>query len=66
MTVGSEVRTCYATIKSIEAGLTTLAIQTNENETKQTIEKGKQLITEIKQDLDKQLIKLTNEEPQYK
>lgn len=66
MTVGSEVRTCYATIKSIEAGLTTLAIQTNENETKQSLEKGKQLITEIKHDLDKQLIKLTNEEPQYK
>lgn len=66
MTVGSEVRTCYATLKSIEAGLNTIIIQTNKSETKKTLEEGVQLIKDIKADMNKQLIKLMNEEPQYK
>jgi len=66
MTVGSEVRTCYATIKSIEAELSTLAVETTDNKAKQTLEKSIQIIEEIKADLDKQLIMLINEEPQYK
>ncbi|MBU5467116.1 DUF1657 domain-containing protein [Virgibacillus sp. MSJ-26] len=66
MTVGSEVRTCYATIKSIEAELSTLAVETTDNKAKQSLEKSIQIMEEIKADLDKQLIMLINEEPQYK
>lgn len=66
MTVGSEVRTCYATIKSIEAELSTLAVETTDNKAKETLEKSIEIIEEIKADLDKQLIMLINEEPQYK
>ncbi|WP_284139303.1 MULTISPECIES: DUF1657 domain-containing protein [unclassified Virgibacillus] len=66
MTVGSDVKTCFASIKSIEATLTGLAVQTTENETRKLFESVNQIIKEIKVDLDKQVIMLSNEEPQYK
>lgn len=66
MTVGSQVRTCLATIKSIENELSTLAIKTNEHETKQALNDATQLIHEIKSDLNQQMIHISNEEPQYK
>lgn len=66
MTVGSEVRTCYATIKSVEAELETLILQTTDQEAQQDLRRSMNMIKTIKEDLNQQLIYLINEEPQYK
>ncbi|SET28152.1 Protein of unknown function [Oceanobacillus limi] len=66
MTVGSQVKSCYSTIKSVEANLETLAIQSNEREATEAFHKAQAIVREIKKDLDKQVILLSQEEPQYK
>lgn len=66
MTVGSQVKSCYSSIKSAEATLELLANKTQSTETKQAFEQAQQIITEIKDDLQKQVIYLTQEEPTYK
>ena len=65
MTVGSQVKGCYASIKSIGASLALLANKTQHQESQQAFQEAKQLISEIKDDLQKHLIHLTREEPQY-
>lgn len=66
MTVGVDVKTCFANIKGIESTLATLATQTTDDETRIALEKANAFIAEIKKDLDQQVIMLSNEEPQYK
>lgn len=66
MTVGSEVKSCYASIKSAEATLNILANKTQDQQTKETFEQVQKLISEIKEDLQKQVMYLSREEPQYK
>lgn len=66
MTVGSQVKTCFASIKSIEASLASLATQTNEKEAQKVFRETEEIMTEIKKDLNMQVIRLTQEEPQYK
>jgi len=66
MTVGSEVKSCYASIKSAEATLKILANKTQDQQTKETFEQVQKLISEIKEDLQKQVMYLAREEPQYK
>ncbi|MBC5635784.1 MULTISPECIES: DUF1657 domain-containing protein [Ornithinibacillus] len=65
MTVGSQVKTCYASIKNIEATLGVLASQTNEANARNVYRETETLIREIKQDLEKQVLMLAREEPQY-
>lgn len=65
MTVGSQVKTCYASIKNIEATLGILANQTNEIEARNAYRDTAEIITEIKNDLEKQVLMLAREEPQY-
>jgi hypothetical protein len=65
MTVGSQVKTCYASIKSIEATLGILANQTNEAKARNAYLETEEIITEIKNDLEKQVLMLAREEPQY-
>ncbi|SHG24912.1 DUF1657 domain-containing protein [Ornithinibacillus halophilus] len=66
MTVGSQVKSCYASIKGIEATLSTLASQTNEKEAREVFRNAETIIAEIKEDMEKQVIWLSQEEPQYK
>jgi len=66
MTVGSDVKSCFSSIKSAEATLNILANKTQSLETKQAFEQAQQLITQVKDDLQKQVIYLTQEEPTYK
>lgn len=66
MTVGSQVKGCYAQVKSIESSLALLANKTQDNNSEQNFDNVKQLISEIKNDLQKQVIELSKEEPQYK
>lgn len=66
MTVGSQVKGCFSSIKSAEATLQTLANKTREKETKQIFLDVQQIVSEVKDDLQQQIIYLSKEEPQYK
>lgn len=66
MTVGSQVKGCFSSIKSIEATLNILAAKTQDQQSKQAFKNTQEIISEIKADLQKQVIKLSKEEPQYK
>lgn len=66
MTVGSQVKSCFSSIKSAEATLEHLANKTQHKESKQAYEKAAALVSEVKKDLEKQVTFLTWEEPQYK
>jgi len=66
MTVGSQVKSCFASIKSVEATLTILANKTQSEEIKQAYETAEQIVKEIKDDLQQQVIFISTEEPQYK
>lgn len=66
MTVGSQVKNCFAAIKGIEATLNILAHKTQNKEAKQTFYTVEQMINEIKNDLEKQVTFISIEEPQYK
>jgi hypothetical protein len=66
MTVGSQVKGCYSSIKDIEASLGVLSNKTQNEESKQAFEHTEQIIKEIKNDLQKQVVKLSKQEPQYK
>ncbi|WP_373895853.1 DUF1657 domain-containing protein [Virgibacillus natechei] len=65
MTVGSQVKSCYSSVKSIDASLNVLANKTQDQETKDTFNNVQQIINEIKTDLQQQVIHLEKEEPQY-
>ncbi|RDW17998.1 DUF1657 domain-containing protein [Oceanobacillus chungangensis] len=66
MTVGSQVKGCFASVKSIEASLQLFVNKSQDEETKETFLQVQQLIKEVKDDLQKQVIQLSKEEPQYK
>lgn len=66
MTVGSQVKGCFASIKSAEASLEILANKAQDNDTEQAYKEALNLIKEVKDDLDKQIIFLSREEPQYR
>src|SRR5699024_1041960 len=65
MTDGSQVKSCYSAIKSAEATLDVLAHKTQDKQAKQAFQNAQQRVSDIKDDLKKQVIALTNEEPQY-
>lgn len=66
MTIGSQVKSCFSSIKSAEATISLLANKAQDEQTKQVYDQTNAIITEIKDDLQKQVIRLTQEEPQYK
>lgn len=66
MTIGSQVKSCFSSLKSAEATLDILANKTQDSQTRITYEDTKTIIEEVKNDLQKQVIYLTQEEPQYK
>lgn len=66
MTVGSQVKSCFASIKSAEATLQLLANKTTDNQAKEVFEHTANIISEIKNDLQNQVLYLSREEPQYK
>lgn len=66
MTVGANVKGCYFAIKSAEATLDQLAIKTKSAESEKAFTEAKQLLSEVKDDLKKQVMFLAREEPQYK
>ncbi|WP_010649641.1 DUF1657 domain-containing protein [Oceanobacillus massiliensis] len=66
MTVGAQVKGCFSSLKSMEAGLQVLANKTQDAESRQNYSDVQKLIAEIKNDLQMQVIELSKEEPQYK
>lgn len=66
MTVGSQVKSCFSSIKSSEASLKLLENKTQDPQAQVAFNYANQLIAEVKSDLQKQVIQLSKEEPQYK
>lgn len=66
MTIGSQVKSCFSSIKSAEATISLLANKAQDKQSKQVYEETNTIITEIKDEMEKQVIRLTQEEPQYK
>lgn len=66
MTVGSQVKTSYATLKSIEAGLDLLHASSTDQNLKAAIEEAAQLIKDARHDIHQQVIHIDKQEPQYK
>ncbi|WP_077325837.1 DUF1657 domain-containing protein [Virgibacillus siamensis] len=66
MTVGSQVKACYASVKSAEATLMNLKGKSNDPQTQEAFKNAYSIMKDIKTDLEKQIIYLSQEEPQYK
>jgi isochorismate synthase EntC len=66
MTVAANVNQCLSTIKGIEAQLSTLALNSNIEESSKVFHETMLVINEIKMDLEKRKNELEVEEPQYK
>ncbi|WP_191562584.1 DUF1657 domain-containing protein [Metabacillus idriensis] len=66
MTIASEVKQCFANLKGIEADLSSLALRTQENESKRTLHETMMIVHEISTDLKKRIGELEREEFQYK
>jgi len=66
MTVGTDVKGCYFSVKSAEAQLAQLAIKTNNLESERTFKEAEKILSEVREDLKKQIQFLAREEPQYK
>jgi hypothetical protein len=66
MTVGSQVKSCFSSIKSAEATIQLLASKTQEYEAHEKLKEAEKIMASIKDDMQQQVIQLTKEEPQYK
>lgn len=66
MTVASNVKQCLATLKGVEAGLSDLAMRTQDEEAKRTVHETMMEVSEIVTDLKKRVQELEKEEAQYK
>ena len=66
MTVGSDVKQCCEFKKGVEASLSSLAIRTQENESKQTLHETMMVVNELVKDLKNRVGELEREEFQYK
>ncbi|CEG33164.1 DUF1657 domain-containing protein [Peribacillus castrilensis] len=66
MTIGSEVKQCLASLKGVEASLSSLALRTQDNESKQTLHETMMIVNEVVTDLKKRVGELEREEFQYK
>lgn len=65
LTVGSQVKNCYFTIKQIDAGLETLASKTSDVTSQNALLQAQEYVQSVKNDLESQVIFIENEEPQY-
>lgn len=66
MTVGSQVKQCLASLKSVKAGLETFAQQSVDIEAKQTLQHAADDFEQIITDIQNRISELEREEPQYK
>jgi hypothetical protein len=66
MTIASDVKQCLASLKGVEAGLSNLALRTQDDQSKQTFHETMNVVNEIVTDLKEQVGELEREEAQYK
>lgn len=66
MTVISNVKQCIATLKGIEAQLSTFAINSHDDQAQKTFHEMMLVVGEIEGDLQQRKVELEFEEPQYK
>lgn len=66
MTVVSDVKQCLASLKGVEASLSSLAERTQVEDSKKTVHETMMVVAEILTDLKKRVGELENEEYQYK
>lgn len=66
MTVASDVKQCLASLKGVEASLSSLALRTQDNESKRTLHETMMVMSEMVTDLKKRVGELEREEFQYK
>ncbi|KON67423.1 DUF1657 domain-containing protein [Peribacillus butanolivorans] len=66
MTIASEVKQCVASLKGVEAGLSSLALRTQDDESKRILHETMMVVNEVMKDVHKRVGELEREEPQYK
>jgi len=66
MTVISNVKQSIATLKGIEAQLSTLALNSQDEDAQMTFHEMMLVIEEIEKDLQQRKVQIELEEPQYK
>lgn len=66
MTVISNVKQCIATLKGIEAQLSILALNSQEDQAQKIFHEMMLVIGEVEGDLQKRKVDIELEEPQYK
>lgn len=66
MTVGSDVKQCLASLKGVEASLSSLAMRTQDNESKKILHETMMVVNELVTDLKKRVGEMEREEFQYK
>jgi hypothetical protein len=66
MTIASEVKESLASLKGIEADLSSLALRTQDHQSKRTLHETMMVVHEIVTDLKKRIGELEREEFQYK
>lgn len=66
MTVGSDVKQCLSNIKSIEAQLSSLSLNSLDEDTKGVFHQTMLTMTNVKKDLQERVLELERLEPQYK
>lgn len=66
MTVGSQVKTCLASLKSAQASLEQFALATENQEAKSLYTDAAQQTQQIVDQVESRVQQLENEEPQYK
>jgi hypothetical protein len=66
MTIASEVKQCLASLKGIEANLSSLAVRTQDDESKHTFQETMMIVNAVVTDLQQRVGELEREETQYK
>ncbi|MFJ7830832.1 DUF1657 domain-containing protein [Peribacillus sp. NPDC097206] len=66
MTIASDVKQCAASLRSVEAGLSSLALRTQDEESKRILHETMMKVNEVMVDIQKRVGELEKEEPQYK
>jgi hypothetical protein len=66
MTVASNVKQCLSTIKGIEAQLSSLALNSLDEEAKTVFHETALTMADVKKDLQYRVLELERQEPQYK
>lgn len=66
MTIGSDLKQSLASLKGVEASLSSLALRTQDHKSKRTLHETMMVIHEVVTDLKKRVGDLEREEFQYK